>query len=76
MAVDGMILKQYTHWNFQKDPDMRDYLHILDETSCLCIFINGRADPDIAIVSEDDAGTTRQIVEVCFPAFDQGGRHI
>ena len=34
-----------------------------------------RTDPDVAIVTEDDASSTEKVVEVILAAFDERGRY-
>ncbi len=30
----------------------------------VCVLVDGRADPDVAVVAQDEAGAARQVVEV------------
>ena len=52
------------------------HLQILFEAARVVgVFVDGRRDPHVAVVTEDDAGATRQVVEMGLTSPDEAGRH-
>ena len=53
------------------------YLQILYKSSgVVCVLVDGGADPEVAVITQDQAGPARQIVEVGLSPLHQGWRHL
>lgn len=53
------------------------HLQVLDESSSVVrVLIDGRGYPDVAIVADDDAGSTRQVVEMRLPPLHKRWGHL